>query len=52
MIIRIDYPEPSVRLDLWGGTSGTFAGIDRFGRVTDQRWQNNTASMPTDTTRP
>jgi RHS repeat-associated protein len=48
MIIRIDYPEPSVRLDLWGGASGTFAGIDRFNRVTDQRWQNDTSSTPTD----
>jgi hypothetical protein len=48
MIIRIDYAEPSVRLDLFGGTSGTFAGTDRFGRVIDQRWQNDTASTPTD----
>ena len=48
MIIRIDYPQPSVRLDLWGGTSGTFDGIDRFGRIIDQRWQNNTNTTPLD----
>jgi RHS repeat-associated protein len=48
MIVRIDYPQSGVRLDLWGGTSGAFAGLDRFGRVTDQRWQNNTASTPAD----
>ena len=33
MIIRIDYPEAAVRLDLWGGTSGAFAGLDRFNLV-------------------
>jgi RHS repeat-associated protein len=27
-------------LDLWGGTSGTLAGLDLFNRVTDQRWKN------------
>jgi hypothetical protein len=36
-----------VRLDLWGGTSGTFSGIDLFGRVTDQRWVT-TGVSPTD----
>ena len=48
MIIRIDYPQPAVRLDLWGGTGGTFAGLDRFNRVVDQRWQNNTSGTPAD----
>ncbi len=47
-VIRITYPEPGVWLDLWGGTSGTFAGIDLFGRIIDQRWQNNIASTPGD----
>jgi hypothetical protein len=40
MIIRIDYQEADVMLDLWGGTSGTFDGIDLFNRVIDQRWKN------------
>ena len=48
MIIRIDYPQVAVRLDLWGGTSGTFAGLDQFNRVIDQRWQNNTSGTPAD----
>jgi hypothetical protein len=43
-IIRIDYPTPQVRLDLWGGTTGTFAGLDRFGRGIDQRWYDYGAS--------
>ena len=38
-VIRIDYTQPQVRLDLWGGTSGTFNGLDLFNRVIDQRWQ-------------
>jgi len=51
MIVRIDYTsEPEVRLDLWGGTSGTFAGIDPFGRVVDQRWVNYSGT-PTDVDR-
>jgi RHS repeat-associated protein len=37
-----------VRLDLWGGTSGTFNGLDQFNRVTDQRWQNGTGGTPAD----
>jgi RHS repeat-associated protein len=48
MIIRIEYPEAEVWLDLWGGTSGTFAGLDQFNRIIDQRWQNSTSSTPTD----
>jgi len=37
MVIE-DFPEPDVKLDYWGGTSGTYAGFDRFGRVVEQRW--------------
>jgi hypothetical protein len=48
MIIRIDNSQASTHLDLGGGTSGVFTGIDRFGRVVDQRWQNNTTSTPAD----
>jgi RHS repeat-associated protein len=40
MIIRIDYQEPDVMLDLWGGTTGSFDGLDLFNRVKDQRWLN------------
>jgi RHS repeat-associated protein len=32
-------PQPSLKLDLFQGTSGTYAGLDRFGRVVDQYWK-------------
>ena len=56
MIVRITYPQPSVWLDLWGGTSSTFNGLDQFNRVIDQRWtsassvesQNSVTTTPTD----
>lgn len=48
MVIRIDYPQPQVRLDLWGGTSGTFAGLDHFNRIKDQRWLNYNTSTDLD----
>ena len=47
-VIRITYPEPGIWLDLWGGTSGTFAGIDLFNRIVDQNWQNNITTTPVD----
>jgi len=46
-VVRIDYAQPGVRLDLWGGTSGTFNGWDGFGRIVDQRWVT-TGGSPTD----
>jgi RHS repeat-associated protein len=33
---------------LWGGTSGTFAGLDLFSRIIDQRWQNDITGTPAD----
>jgi RHS repeat-associated protein len=46
--VRITYPQPSVWLDLWGGASGTFAALDLFDRIIDQRWQNSITGTPTD----
>ena len=46
-VIQIIYAEPGVQLDLWGGTTGTFTGIDDFGRVKDQRWVT-TGGSPAD----
>ncbi|WP_428938181.1 hypothetical protein [Fontivita pretiosa] len=43
-IVRRNHPQPQVRLDLWGGTSGTYSGLDRFGRVVDQLWRDYGAS--------
>ena len=34
-----DFTHPDVKLDYFQGTSGTYAGLDRFGRVRDQKWQ-------------
>jgi YD repeat-containing protein len=39
MVLQIIYSEPGVQLDLWGGTSGTFNGLDLFNRIIDQRWK-------------
>ena len=33
-----DLPQPSFKLDHFEGTSGTYAGLDRFGRIVDQYW--------------
>ncbi|MEZ6032063.1 MAG: RHS repeat-associated core domain-containing protein [Planctomycetaceae bacterium] len=38
-----DYQEPDLKLDLFGGTSGTYAGLDRFGRTIDHRWYDYTS---------
>ena len=41
-------PEPDIKLDLFGGTSGTYAGLDRFDRVIDQRWFDYGSSADVD----
>lgn len=33
-----DYPVPAIKLDLFQGTTGTYAGLDRFARTVDQYW--------------
>jgi RHS repeat-associated protein len=38
-VVRINYGQAQTWLDLWGGTSGTFNGLDQFNRIVDQRWQ-------------
>ncbi|MBI2481366.1 MAG: hypothetical protein HYV60_22830, partial [Planctomycetia bacterium] len=38
-VVIQDYEEPDVRLDLFGGTSGTYAGFDRFDRVDVDRFK-------------
>ncbi len=42
-----DYLQPDIKLDLFQGTSGTYAGLDRFGRTIDQFWDgyNSTADV-------
>jgi RHS repeat-associated protein len=46
--VRVDMPEPDLRLDLWGGASGTYAGLDRFNRLKDQHWLNSGTSTDLD----
>jgi len=45
--VRLDFADADVMLDLWGGTSGQFDGLDRFGRIIDQRWLSYSGT-PTD----
>jgi RHS repeat-associated protein len=40
MVVQMTYSQPSLLLDLWGGTSGTYAGLDQFNRIVDQSWLN------------
>jgi len=39
-VVRADYHQPNTRLDLWGGTPGSYTGLDRFGRTIDHTWRN------------
>ena len=38
MIVTEDYQEADVKLD-YTGTSNSFSGFDRFGRIVDQVWE-------------
>ncbi len=37
-LVIASYLQPSFKLDHFEGTSGTYAGLDRFGRIVDQYW--------------
>ncbi|MCA9141760.1 MAG: RHS repeat-associated core domain-containing protein [Planctomycetales bacterium] len=47
-VVIQDYEEPDVKLDLFGGTSGTYAGFDRFDRIVDHRWHDYGSSVDVD----
>ncbi|MDZ7620794.1 MAG: RHS repeat-associated core domain-containing protein [Patescibacteria group bacterium] len=47
-VVVEDYVQPQVKLDLWGGTSGTYQGFDRFGRIVDHLWRDYGASADAD----
>jgi RHS repeat-associated protein len=47
-VVIQDYEEPNVKLDLFGGTSGTYAGFDRFDRIVDYRWYDYGSSADAD----
>jgi len=49
--VVVDYLQPQVQSNLATGSgAGTYAGLDRFGRVIDNRWQTM-ASSPSDVAR-
>lgn len=50
-VVQVDYPEPDIKLDLWGGTVGQYDGLDRFGRVVDHRWIDYSANPDADVSR-
>ncbi len=37
-MVITDYQQPDLKLNLYGGTSGTYTGLDRFGRTIDHFW--------------
>lgn len=43
-LMRKTFVPLAAGLDLWGGTGGTYAGLDLFNRVIDQNWTNGTVS--------
>ena len=47
MVIE-NYVQPQVKLDYFGGTSGTYTGFDNFGRVVQQLWYDYGASANRD----
>ncbi|HRX81859.1 MAG TPA: RHS repeat-associated core domain-containing protein, partial [Pirellulaceae bacterium] len=47
-VVIQDYEEPEVKLDLFGGTSGTYACFDQFDRIVDHRWYDYGASADVD----
>ena len=47
MVIE-DFMQPQVRLDYFGGTSGTYAGFDAFDRIVAQRWTDYITAVDVD----
>jgi len=47
-IVVEDYATAQVRLDLWGQNAGTYAGLDRFGRIKQQWWRDYEADANVD----
>jgi RHS repeat-associated protein len=44
-IVKVAHPSVTGGLALVYGTGGTHGGFDRFGKVVDQRWQNDTPAV-------
>jgi len=43
-IVTVTHPEVTSGLELTYGSSGSYPGLDRFGRVVDQKWRNDSAA--------
>jgi YD repeat-containing protein len=42
-VLITDDQQPDLKLDLFGGTTSTYAGLDGFARTIDQRWYDYTS---------
>ncbi|WP_010584091.1 RHS repeat domain-containing protein [Schlesneria paludicola] len=47
-LASVTLPEPSLKLDYFQGTAGTYAGRDRFGRVVDHYWKGSGTTADAD----
>ena len=44
-VLKVAHPGVSGGLELTYGTGGTYGGFDRFGRIIEQKWQNDTPTV-------
>ncbi|MEO8494662.1 MAG: RHS repeat-associated core domain-containing protein, partial [Planctomycetota bacterium] len=49
--VQLSYPQPDEMMDLWDETTGTYTGLDRFGRIIDLPWIQGPSGTPTDVAR-
>ena len=47
-IVRVEHPAVTNGLTLSYGTGGTYSGLDRFGRIIDQKWTNSAGTTTFD----
>jgi YD repeat-containing protein len=47
IVKQSDADENAPTMDLWGGTPGSYAGLDRFDRVTDLHWKDDAVTPNT-----
>jgi len=47
-IVRVDYEGRDLKVDYFGGTPGSYAGLDRYGRVVDQKWYHGSGGQGTE----
>ena len=42
LVVEDFITQPELRLDYWGQTTGTYTGLDQFGRIKQQLWNDHT----------